>query len=71
MQVVALSTWPHGRDVVTCERCVVIFLKTVKGVMFDINIHQIFSQILRLYEYIYIGIYMLNLLKVLECKHTK
>ena len=25
------------RDVVTCERHVVIFLKTAKGVMFDIN----------------------------------
>ena len=34
----ALSTWLHGRDVVTCERCVVIFLKTVKGVMFNINL---------------------------------
>ena len=34
----ALSIWPHGRDVVTYERRVVIFLKTVKGVMFDINL---------------------------------
>ena len=25
----AFSTWPHGRDVLICERCVVIFLKTV------------------------------------------
>ena len=36
----ALSTWPHGRAVVICARCVVIFLKTIKllkGIMFDIN----------------------------------
>ena len=32
----ALSTWPHGRDVLICERCVVIFLKTVKDVMFNL-----------------------------------
>ena len=31
-----MSTWPHGRDVLICERCVVIFLKTVKGVTFNL-----------------------------------
>ena len=32
----AFSTWLHGRDVLICERCVVIFLKTVKGVTFNL-----------------------------------
>ena len=31
----ALTTWPHGGDVMTCERCVEIFLKAV---MFDKNL---------------------------------
>ena len=35
-----------------------------KGIMFDINVHQIFSQILQLYDDIYTGIYMLNLLSI-------
>ena len=34
----ALSIWPHGRDVVIYERSVAVFLKTIKGVMFDINL---------------------------------
>ena len=31
----AFSTWLHGRDVI-CKRCVVIFLKTVNGVTFNL-----------------------------------
>ena len=32
----ALSTWPYGRDVLICRKCVVIFLKTVLGVTFNL-----------------------------------
>ena len=32
----AFSTWMPGRDVLICERCVVIFLKTVKDVTFNL-----------------------------------
>ena len=45
----------RGRDVVICERCVVIFLKTVKGHQLNLNVHQRFHQIMRLYC-VYIGI---------------
>ena len=52
----ALSTWPHGRDVETCERCVVIFFKTVKGVMFDINLTFI-GYLVKYYGYIWVYLY--------------
>ena len=32
-----MSAWPHERDVMTCERCVEIFLKAV-NVMFNRNL---------------------------------
>ena len=38
-----------------------------RNVQLYLNVHQRFSQIFRLYDDIYIGIYMLNLLKVSEC----
>ena len=68
----ALSTWPHGRDVETCKRWVAIFLKTVKGVMFDINLMFI-GYLVKHYSYIWVYLYwyMLSLLKVSECKHTQ
>ena len=37
-----------------------------RNVQLYLNVHQRFSQIFQLYD-IYIGIYMPNLLKVLEC----
>ena len=55
----------------TIEKCVIIFLKTIKDVVFDINL--MFS-IYFVKSYgsmmIFILVYMPNLLKVSECKHT-
>ena len=44
----AFSTWPHGRDVLICERCVVIFLKTV-----TFNFIQTFIANLPVIRYLY------------------
>ena len=58
----ALSSWPHGRDVVTCKRCVEIFLKAV---MFNKNL-TLNMYLVETYSYmtIFILVYMPNLLKV-------
>ena len=38
-----------------------------RNVQLNLNVHRTFSQIFWLYDDIYIGIYMPNLLKVSEC----